>query len=526
MMSRQPVGFAILCVLAVAALGILLRPLTPIDETRYLAVAWEMHLSGNWLVPTKNFAIYSDKPPLLFWLVNLVWLVTGVSEVAGRMVVPLAAALSIWLAAVLARSLWPQDRGVGGRAALALAGLAMFDLSAGLTMFDILLTVATLLGLIALVAAAEQAKAGRPGWWAWGSFGAAIALGVLAKGPVILFHLLPAAISLPWWSGNALPWRALPARLGLGLLAGLALVLLWLVPAALTGGPEYRDAILWHQSVDRMANGADHGRPWWFFAALLPVLVFPLGWSRGIWQAAWRAPWRGDAELRLCLVWAGTAFVLFTLTSGKQLHYLVPELAAVALIAARLTGASARFDVWPAAIAVLVIVIGVTVAALLSLVPLADGGIAAPALLTWAFLMLALCWLAVQQRGFAGMLLLALGGLTAANLLIWQTDLGRIFSTHPIAGLIAPHQAQGLAYTGASYHAEFNFAGRLTEPVATPENADQLQRWMAARPEGLIVGRRAGFQPGWAPYQTINFGNYEYGLWRVAEAPVNDRVSK
>ena len=201
MMSRQPVGFAILCVLAVAALGILLRPLTPIDETRYLAVAWEMHLSGNWLVPTKNFAIYSDKPPLLFWLVNLVWLVTGVSEVAGRMVVPLAAALSIWLAAVLARSLWPQGRGVGGRAALALAGLAMFDLSAGLTMFDILLTVATLLGLIALVAAAEQAKAGRPGWWAWGSFGAAIALGVLAKGPVILFHLLPAAISLPWWSG-------------------------------------------------------------------------------------------------------------------------------------------------------------------------------------------------------------------------------------------------------------------------------------------------------------------------------------
>ena len=116
--------------------------------------------------------------------------------------------------------------------------------------------------------------------------------------------------------------------------------------------------------------------------------------------------------------------------------------------------------------------------------------------------------------------------LSAANLLIWQTDLGRIFSTHPIAGLIAPHQAQGLAYTGASYHAEFNFAGRLTEPVATPENADQLQRWMAARPEGLIVGRRAGFQPGWAPYQTINFGNHEYGLWRVAEAPVNDRVSK
>lgn len=45
-----------------------------------------MYQSGNWLVPTKNFAVYSDKPPMLFWLANL----SGhrASELAARMVGP------------------------------------------------------------------------------------------------------------------------------------------------------------------------------------------------------------------------------------------------------------------------------------------------------------------------------------------------------------------------------------------------------------------------------------------------------
>ena len=117
MTLRHPVAVAILAVLAAAVFGILLRPLTPVDETRYLSVAWEMHQTGNWLVPSKNFAPYSDKPPLLFWAVNLVWLVTGVSEFAGRLVVPAFAGLAIWLCARLAEQLWPDESGIGGRAA-------------------------------------------------------------------------------------------------------------------------------------------------------------------------------------------------------------------------------------------------------------------------------------------------------------------------------------------------------------------------------------------------------------------------
>ena len=93
---------------ALMALALTLRPLLPIVETRYLGVAWEMHLSGDWLVPKLNGAAYSHKPPLLFWLINLGWQVFGVTETWGRLVAPLFGLGSLALTAVLARQLWPS----------------------------------------------------------------------------------------------------------------------------------------------------------------------------------------------------------------------------------------------------------------------------------------------------------------------------------------------------------------------------------------------------------------------------------
>ena len=77
--------------LVLVATGLLTRPLMPIDETRYVSVAWEMWVGGDALVPHLNGEAYGHKPPLLFWLINLVWAVFGVSEMAARVVAPMTA---------------------------------------------------------------------------------------------------------------------------------------------------------------------------------------------------------------------------------------------------------------------------------------------------------------------------------------------------------------------------------------------------------------------------------------------------
>ncbi|MBD9528358.1 glycosyltransferase family 39 protein [Paracoccus sp. PAR01] len=302
-----PLALAMCLFAAISVLGVILRPALPIDETRYLTVAWEMRLSGDWLVPHLNGLTYSHKPPLLFWLINLIWLVTGPSEIAARLVAPAFGLASIWATARLAQRLVPASPDIGGRAALVLTGSLGFSIFAGLTMFDALLTLATVLGVTALTNVQTQARA------AWLGFGAALALGALAKGPVILLHLLPVALATPLWAG--IGTKQMIKGLALGLLTGLAIVALWLVPALIAGGPEYRHAVLWTQSAGRMVDSFAHQKPFCFFLALAPLLIWPWGWSTTAWRAA-RLP--GPLP-----VWIGATFVIFSLISGKQAHYSI-----------------------------------------------------------------------------------------------------------------------------------------------------------------------------------------------------------
>ena len=76
---------------------VIFLPALPIDETRYLAVAWEMHLHGNFLVPHLNGTPYSDKPPLLFWMINLGWLIAGLHVWVVRLGTLIASC--VWLPA-------------------------------------------------------------------------------------------------------------------------------------------------------------------------------------------------------------------------------------------------------------------------------------------------------------------------------------------------------------------------------------------------------------------------------------------
>ena len=193
----------------------------------------------------------ADKPPLLFWLINLVWSVTGVSATAARLVGPAFALGSLGLTAVLARRLWPDRPEVGPAAVVVLAGFSVFGLYGGLTMFDALLGFCTLAAILALHAALTRGSV-----LAWCLFGVALGFGALAKGPVILFHTLPLVLTYALWMPPGTRPRPLAVARGTGiaLLCALVLVGLWLVPALIVAGPEYRHAVLWTQSAGRMAE--------------------------------------------------------------------------------------------------------------------------------------------------------------------------------------------------------------------------------------------------------------------------------
>ncbi|MFK8251329.1 ArnT family glycosyltransferase [Ancylobacter terrae] len=313
------------------ATTLLLRPPLPIDETRYLTVAWEMWQSGDRLVPHLNGEAYSHKPPLLFWLINAVWMIAGPSEWAARLVPAMFMPASVILTWRLGRMIEGPE--LGARAALVLSSIAVFAVMGTAVLFDAMLTTAVLLALIGLVNAGQGSLLRGMGLLA-----IALGIGALAKGPVILVHTLPAALLAPLWlPGEKRSWTAWYLGLLGALAAGTAIGLCWAIPAAMAGGSKFGELILWEQSSGRVVSAFAHKRPFWFYLPLLPMLLFPWVLSRRIWgnPAGWLA---GSRLWRLPLIVVVADFVLFSAISSKQIHYLLPALPAAALLLAHKLG--------------------------------------------------------------------------------------------------------------------------------------------------------------------------------------------
>ena len=507
---RQPVVAALAFFVICLAL-ITLRPLLPIDETRYLTVAWEMWQGGSKIVPHLNGEVYSHKPPLLFWLINLVWSMTGPNELAARLVGPAAGVAAILMTGRLARHLWTEEPLRPGQAAWVLATSGVFLAYGSATMFDALLSVGTLGAMLALWRMAQGS-----GWQAVLGLGAALAFGVLAKGPVILIHVLPVALSFPLWhpEGGATT-RQMLARLGLALLVALALVGLWLGPALIFGDATYRNDILWRQSAGRMVASFAHDRPVWFFVALMPLFLWPWGWGREV-AALWRGP-KGGAE-RFLMIWAGAALLAFSLISGKQIHYLVPELAALALLLSRSPdpqpGRWTRFvPMLPA-----ILILGFGAAAALGLVPpvLMDGGTVGWLELALATVTIgtALATIGMARTRATARLVVAPATLMAFLLVAFQT----IWATNNparLAPLLTTYSEAGIATTDQGYAGQFSFSARLAQPVTVLRDESALTAWITAHPGGLVIGKRPVVGAELQLLREASLQGYQWFVYRV-----------
>ena len=309
----------------------LARPLLPIDETRYAAVAWEMWLRGDFLVPHLNGEPYHHKPPLLFWLIHAGWWLFGVNEWTMRLISPTFAAATLWLALRLGRQLWPGRPEVARMAPFILFASLLYTYFASALMFDMMLSFFVALGFVGLVRA----------WRTDAGFGGFVLLAIgmggalFAKGPVALLHLLPLALFAPWWMREQRPaWGRWYLRVLLALLGAAALILAWAIPAGLHGGEAYREAIFWGQTANRMVKSFAHQAPWWTYLMWLPLLLAP--WL--LWPHWWRGLKRAlfdESGWRFALFSALFCLVAFSLVSGKRPHYLLPQFVLFALLAAR-----------------------------------------------------------------------------------------------------------------------------------------------------------------------------------------------
>lgn len=503
--------WAILAITALLLMALVaMRPLLPIDETRYLSVAWEMWQSHDPVHLTKNGEMYTHKTPLLFALINLVWMITGVSEYAARLVGPACAVAMVAGTGMLARRLWPQDKALPLRAMLALISFPVFLTYGSSTMFDALLGLCVLGG----AAAIWRIGQGDHGARAWGGLGLALAFGIYAKGPVIFVHLLPMLLGIRLWADHPPRLGAATKGFGLALMVTLALVALWLVPTLATAPPAFIKELLWTQSAARVAGGMAHDRPMWFLIALLPLILFPWGWSWALWRGIAQA-WRAEPALRFCGLWAVSALLLFSMISGKQVHYLLPAFPAVALMVGFASAKSLRG--WGA--------VGLVIAAVLA-IGLGQGLIVLPAhmdpiaplwpLTGFGVALLALALLARFLPQNIGRVAVGAGFALGLHGVIVLTSLYPSYDGQALATRLAALAPDGLAVSNGEYHAEVNFLGRLTTPVALTPDLDSLRIWAASHPQGTVFGRIKESPLTAKPQEVFHFMGQDWGLWPAA----------
>lgn len=503
----------------------------PMFGTRTLSVAWEMWQAGSWLLPLQNGAPYSHKAPLLYWLIHVGWAVGGVGETWPKLLLVLIALANLGLTARLARQLFPDRPEAGPLAAWVLAGTAFWFLYSLQVLFDGLLSACVLLALVGLTRRGPDG-AFRPdgrlvvlGLW----------LGLLAKGPVALLHAgFPLLLAPAWLEAARAHLVRWYARIAGWIGFALALFALWVVPATVLGGEAYRQELLVTQTAGRLVAAFDHARPPWWYLAILPVLLFPWIFWPGTWRAALARGRRSESGHRFLAVALLPPLAVFSIVSGKQAYYVLPEVALFAVWLAVATVDRARAGRARAGLRVAagpLLGLGALVAALPWLV--ATGRVHGEVVAEFAALgpWIGLGIIAVTLLATAGardaqaaVPRLGLAALLSAALLHLQfsATLWPRYDLAPVAAVLADHaRAGGTIANRGTYEAQFHFLGRLTGPVVAIDYHSG-PGFARAAPEALVVdyvdvARCPADGPGPAPIACRPFRGQRIEVWRAAD---------
>lgn len=444
--------------------GIAGRDLWNPDEPRYAEVTREMRVSGDWFVPHLNGKVYSEKPPLLFWLIGAASLATGeVDVVAARLPSVLAGIATLFLLFGMARRLFDYRVAWGSALIFATSGRILWQARVG--QIDMLLLGLVTLAMYFFVRGWTDRRSGF-----FRLFFVAAGLGTLAKGPV---GLLPPLLSILVFAlVTRERSRLREMRIGSGLAIWAGVVLLWLVPAAVTGGTGYLETLVIKQNVTRFADPWHHFQPFYYYLTTAPADFLP--WAFFLPGALWLG-WRRatDHERRgylFAFCWMAVTIAFFSLSPAKRTVYVLQMFPAMAMIVAWSFGEIARswdrlrrFVLVPTALlALLFAAMPVTwiliqrlhpdrAAKLLTeLEPLGPGLVSELAFMVALLLAGALAALLLGRRGPPGRVLGALAtgmgaaGIAAVLLVLPRFD--RVKSGRPLAQKIVELAAPGEPY--------------------------------------------------------------------------------
>ncbi len=312
-------------------------PLFDVDEGAFSQATLEMFERGDFLSTYLNGVPRYDKPILVYWLQAASVALLGPTEWAFRLPSALCAALWAWLAYRFARKHYGEERGLFAAALLA-TSLGVYIIGRAATA-DALLN---LLLAAAMFAAWLQLSTGRRRWLY--ATHAAIALGVLAKGPIAI--LVPAATTFLFcwfkrdvktWARAVFDWRAL--------VLFFAVAAPWYAAILAKEGWAFVEGFFLRHNVARFGGPLQgHGGSLLYYFPVVLLLALPFTALIVSVAIRVRGLWRDELQAYL-LLWFGFVFVFFSLSGTKLPHYVLYGYTGLALLMA-VHGSEMRSAFW------------------------------------------------------------------------------------------------------------------------------------------------------------------------------------
>ena len=325
-------------------------------EALFVEVGHQMLRSGDWVSPSWNGAPFYDYPVWGYWMVALSFRLFGVTALAARLPVALAASVVVIATFGLLWRLAPAELPPHqrlGRGLLAASVLATTPAWIGwgrTATTDMFLASAITLALygFALVELAPAAPRPRPWEGALGRFALALFAGiaVLAKGPVGL--LLPGLVIAVFLTlrGGWRRWLCPGPLLAMALLF-LGVTAPWYLAAARANGMAFIGGFLGFSNLQRFTTVLyAHPGPPWFYLPWLMILVLP--WSlllplavvrTRFWRrSCWRGLGAAEGLPGFLLLWLVLIVAFFSAAATKLPGYVLPAMPAAALLVAQLLG--------------------------------------------------------------------------------------------------------------------------------------------------------------------------------------------
>lgn len=468
------------------------------DRLKYLSIAWTMYESGHYLIPLVNGIPYTDKPPLMFWLMVSAWHLFGVNMFSLQCLIDLL--LISWglMIRAIYETLFPSDHLGKDLIPYVLIGSYAIWRDVWFLRVDILLLTGILLcnlGILKILANATIKRA-----YIYIALGTCI--GLFAKGPIVfVFTLLPFLASVCFTKENRTVFLKI---IGPVLLGTLVFLISWTIPAILYSSHIFAKQILYQQIAHRAAHSDKS-----YFVYLyqyIPMLFLPWIFNL-IFFKKFKATFDEVPRYRsFILSIFAVSIIIFSCFGQKSLWYILPIFPFGLIFFTRffVENKNQRKIIRLNRI-ILSVIFGFFSALSISLIlsptiqaavfknfggyfplsPFLMLGLASISFLTVGYLCFSKSYL-TRLVSVASVMLLLVYGLSNLYFFPFEQQFTQIKQVGTTL-----HDAElnhiGIVLYQSEYLGQFTYEGRLTEVIPTLNTSFELENWLQKNPNGIVL---------------------------------------